>query len=217
MSNTSRFLIIILTIAFALLSLTTIGATPNEAGKHSIPPIALANKALSTPQNVAPFTLTDTKKKPFTLSNLKGQWTLLYFGYTRCTHKCPVSFSAIKTMYNNLIAEQYPTSLIPQVMFISLDPDRDSFSDIKHFVTHYNKNFSGAKGDLTQLHQLSDQLRVKFKIVNGNNNNYQIQHTGDIIAINPKGQVEAYITYPQKGDSLTYDYQYIVHSYATSA
>ena len=172
-----------------------------------------AGRLLTQPREVQYFQLKDTQQQRYGVDQLKGHWTLMYFGFTRCQGKCPVSFTALKGMYSSLKKQKLSNELMPQVVFVSVDPQRDTLSDIKTFTHNYNPSFIGLSGDLNHLLALSNQLDVSFHVVNPGSRDYTIKHTGEISVINPKGQVVAFFSYPQQAQQITKDYQYIVANY----
>ena len=77
-----------------------------------------------TPRELEPFSLTSHTGEPFTNENLKNHWTLGFLGYTFCPDICPVTLSALARVYPQL--EQMEGTAPIQVLFISVDPNRDT-------------------------------------------------------------------------------------------
>lgn len=171
--------------------------------------------------DLKPFTLTSTvidkktgKNKTFTEKDLQDQWTLIFFGFTNCPALCPTTMAQLANAYQELQKQKF--SPMPQVVFISVDPERDTLEKIKLFVTTFNPAFIGARGDLNTVAQLSKELDVMFTKVpqkgldKDKNSNYTIDHSGDIAVLNPKGQFVAMLTMPHKNEDIVKDYQTIV-------
>jgi len=137
--------------------------------------------------SISPFTLTTCDNQSFTNKNLEGQWTLIYFGFAHCGSTCPKAMTALNKIYNNL---KDAKKTLPQVVFISIDPDRDTADHIKKFVTRFNPEFQGVSGDKAQLDKLTTELKVG--------------HSGKLFLINPEGKVYATYTAP-------YDIKAIAH------
>ena len=171
----------------------------------------IAGRVLAHPRTVQSFELKDTHHQQYGVAQLKGHWTLMYFGFTRCQGKCPVSFTALKGLYATLKNEKWADEQMPQVVFVSVDPYRDTIADINGFVHKYDASFLGLSGDLSHVLALSDQLDVSFHVINPGSEDYSITHTGEIAAINPEGQVVAFFSYPQHAETLSKDYQSVVN------
>lgn len=163
---------------------------------------------LSEPRSLSSFKLTDDHQQLFTNENLRGHWTLMYFGFTSCPHICPANMTVLKNVYSKLKQEN---KTLPQVVFISLDPDRDTASRIERFVSSFNKNFKGATGSEQQLDQLTKELSVVYMKITQPNaskqevNDYQIDHSGSIIVLNPQGKFYAVFSTPHEANSIAKD------------
>jgi protein SCO1 len=201
--NVFRLIVIVLSCSF---SFTAISQPVNGSDSTLVHGVYLED-----PIKISDFSLESTQGG-FTQKNLTGHWTLMYFGFTRCMHKCPVSFTALQGMDTKLLNVSpglKPTEL-PQVVFVSVDPSRDTMSDLVKFTQHYNAKFIGAKAKLPDLLKLTDQLRVMFHVVDPGNANYTITHSGDVVVINPDGEAVAFLSYPQSIENLFSDYSIIV-------
>lgn len=161
---------------------------------------------LMKPLNLENFVLTDNHNNKFTNLNLKNHWTFIFFGFTRCPMICPTTMKVLADIYKT-IAKDSPAS-IPQVVFISIDPENDSIQDLNNFVHHFNKNFIGAKTTVTDTEALKNQ----FHIISTNQNN-TIDHSTDILLINPDAQIQAYFTFPHNANIITKEYFTILKKY----
>ena len=165
------------------------------------------------PLPVKDFQMTDNTGKPFTKDNLNNHWSLLFFGFTNCGAVCPTTMAALNTMYQELQAQLKP-DLLPQVVMISVDPQRDTVKRMDSYVKSYNPNFKGARGD----QQHTDAMKKQFHIVSTkiqskdtkNPNNYTVTHTADIAVLNPQGELVAYLSYPHTGHEMAQDYKTIL-------
>lgn len=134
---------------------------------------------------------------------------MLFFGFTNCAMLCPKTLSTLNQAYGELIAAK--VTQLPQVFFISVDPERDSLKRINLFVTSFNKNFHGATGTEQQLDSVTTELNILYNKVNPNKEeNYQIDHSGTVLLINPNGNLVALFSPPLNPDELAKDYQAII-------
>ncbi len=154
-----------------------------------------------------PFHLTDMNGQAFTNNNLMGHWTLLFFGFTNCPNICPTTMTVLNQVFTKLTAEH---QALPTVMFISVDPDRDTLPRIKAYATGFNPAFQGATGTKTEIDQLTTQLGVLYTKVQqasgkADSNNYTVDHSGTLMLINPQGKLRAVFSMPHNADNIAAD------------
>jgi protein SCO1/2 len=162
---------------------------------------------LSKPQYLMPFALTQTDGKPFTDQNLQGQWSLVFFGFTYCPDICPTTLAMLNAVMHEL-EEQHPELTKPQVVFVSVDPERDNLAQLDKYTHYFNPNFIGITGEASQLQSFSRQLGVVFDKVftdPKHPDQYLMEHSTSIALINPQGGIQAIFTSPHQVDALTQD------------
>lgn len=164
---------------------------------------------LSQPREIAPFSLTGIDDKPFNRDSLVGHSTLIFFGFTHCGSICPVTMAELAKMYRLL--EQDGVTSLPQVVMISVDPERDSLAQLSAYVKAFNPHFYGARGSSKVVHQLAKELGVVYtKVIEKQGEpteNYNIQHSGAVMLFNSQGQLIAFFTPPLKAADLAGDYE----------
>lgn len=158
----------------------------------------------------------------FTNANLQGQWTLMFFGFTNCPALCPTTMAQLSNAYQQLQTNHFIP--MPQVVFVSVDPRRDTIKKVNVFATTFNHNFIGARTDnMNTLLRMTTEMNAMFEKVNvparvtgdkDKNSNYTINHTGDIMVLNPQGQFVAVLTMPHEANNIVADYQAIVKNAA---
>lgn len=155
------------------------------------------------------FALIDHNGEPFTLENLKGKWSLIYFGFTHCPDICPTTFATLSKVYSQLeddIKDQ------TQVILLSVDPARDTPEKLKAYVGHFNEDFIGVTGEFLPILKLSGNLNVAFnKVVTGDD--YTVDHSGHLVLMNPYGHYHGIFKPPFKLSALKLTYQSIVSSF----
>jgi protein SCO1/2 len=162
---------------------------------------------IEKPLKIPEFNLTDNRGHQFTKIQLGGHWTLVFFGFTNCPMICPTTFDALNQMYK-LLQRKIPSNLLPQVVFISIDPDRDTIERLNQYVNHYNPHFIGARGDITKIKKFEQQLSISVSNINGS-----IAHSTDILLLNPKAKIQAYFLYPHRPIKMANDYVQIINHY----
>jgi protein SCO1/2 len=167
---------------------------------------------LLEPIKIKNFLLMDAHEKKYTKENLKGHWSMIYFGFTHCDMICPTTMHALNKMYL-ILQKSLEKKELPQVIFITLDPERDSLKKINDFVAAFNSHFIGARGSMEvtialkkQLHVIATKIQTNAQTVD----NYTLDHSADILLVNPNAEIQAYFTYPQQSENIAQDYQSIL-------
>lgn len=161
------------------------------------------------PRAIAPFSLQFVDGQPFTKADLKGHWSMLFFGFTNCAMICPTTMTELNKMYH--ILQQVKVKDLPQVVFISVDPERDSLKRIQGYVKAFNPAFLGATGSEAELSKLSRQLGAMYMKVRDKNDpkHYAIDHSAFVVLVNPQAQAYGLLTTPHVADTLAHNYAVI--------
>lgn len=155
---------------------------------------------LPTPRKFSDVELIDHNAQPFTQKQLEGQWTMIFFGFTHCPDICPTTLAAASKMYKELSDEEM-TDL--QVLMVSLDPKRDTPEKLAQYVPYFHKDFIGVTTDQHRLLKFATELNVAYsKVPLGENGDYTVDHSGNIILINPYGHFHGYLRPPFEHGSM---------------
>ena len=160
-------------------------------------------------KRIEDFKLVDNAGQTFTQDNLKGHWTLMFFGFTNCGMVCPTTMSALNKMYNTLSAE-LPVEKMPQVVMVSVDPDRDSIQRMNEYVTSFNPHFIGARAEIAQIEKMQQAFHlvaVKMQADGQDKDHYTINHSAEIVVINPQGELQAFMSAPHEPEQMAKDYK----------
>ena len=149
---------------------------------------------LPQPRQVVPFSLTRDDGSAFTDADLAGPWTLVYFGFTSCPDICPVALSVLAEGRRRLLAEGGPDF---RGALVSVDPERDTPARLREYVQHFDDTFIGVTGDLATLETLGAQVSVAFAKVPTEDGDYTIDHTGNLVIFNPRGDYLGLLRMPQ--------------------
>lgn len=137
----------------------------------------------------------------FSNRDLLGHWTFLFFGYTRCPDVCPTALSLMKEVKAKLaVVSPAPTF---QVVFVSVDPQRDSPELLKEYMAAFDPGFIGVSGDDATLRPLVDALKVSFQRNDQQDKrNYTVDHSAAIHLIDPQGRAQRMFPPPQQATAL---------------
>ena len=131
--------------------------------------------------------------KAFTNDDLTGQWTLVFFGYTHCPDICPTTMNVLAAAKNKA-AEDFP-----EVVFVSVDPKRDTVDTLGGYVHYFDPTFIGVTGDEKMIQALTLQTGVVYMKVpgsSGSEDDYLVDHSSSILLINPEGALAAFLMAP---------------------
>jgi protein SCO1/2 len=198
-------LVLIIPALLGALLLTACSAPEPPELKHAT--------LLPSPKPIADFQLTDQTGRPFSLDNLKGRWTLAFFGYTHCPDVCPTSMAMLAQVQRQL--EQDPGAAeLPQVVFFSVDPERDTPELLASFVAYFGDSFIGVTGDPDEILRLTRQLGIIYGKTGGSGaDDYLVDHSAAIILFDPTGRFRALFNVPHKPEYIVADLQAIKQYY----
>lgn len=206
-----------LIVAFAAIALL-FGMWTQYNTHDKSKPIELENGTIiPVPHDISNFNLVGLDNKPFTNQNLKGKWTMIFFGFTNCPMLCPTTLTTLNKMYEKL--DQDHVATMPQVLFISLDPDRDTPKAIAKYLKSFNKHFVGATGKQEMLDKMTKEMNVVYEFAKKphdkkDSKDYTVNHSGTIILVNPEGKLFAIFSSPQDAAQLSNDIKAIEKHYS---
>lgn len=162
---------------------------------------------LQKPRPIADFQLADTSGAPFDKARLQGHWSLVFTGFTYCPDVCPTTMGLIKTLKSRLDAQQRPL----QVVFVSIDPERDTPEQLQRYVAYFDPGFVGVTGPNEQLDKLMASLSLVYAKVPGDSpQTYTMDHSAALVLVNPQGEVAGYFLPPLKPDALAADLERVL-------
>jgi protein SCO1/2 len=161
-------------------------------------------------RQVQAFELTDHNNKVFDENRLRGQWSFVFFGYTSCPDVCPTTLYALNSVHGLLLDEAGEISKDIQVVFISVDPDRDSIEKLADYTTYFNKDFIGTTADKTEIDKLTKQFAAGYIFEEETAPGvYNVSHTSAIFLIDPNGRLVATFSQPHQPATIVSLYKKI--------
>jgi len=166
----------------------------------------LQGVVVEPPKEKASFTLTDTSGDAYEFAaETEGKLTLLYFGYLNCPDICPVHLAQIAEVFDRVpdVARQ------AEVVFVSVDPGRDSPADIREFLDGFDNRFVGLTGTEEELEAAQEAAGVPPAIVveNEEEEGYTVDHAGWVIAYAPDGLNHSIYPFGTRQSEWTNDLQ----------
>jgi len=154
------------------------------------PSLSGMGSLVANPHPLTDFTLTDGNGQPLALSALRGKPTLLFFGFTRCPDFCPTTLAEFKGAKRALGADADKL----QVVFVSVDPDRDTNAAIKGYLAAFDPSFVGLRGDDATLGRIASDYDLTYRKVTLPSGGYTVDHTATAFLIDAQGQLR--VVYP---------------------
>ncbi len=197
-------------LSFALICLAgAVGIAAALLWRHPAPAVDLATGSFLTPSRALPdFSLIDQHGRPFGAANLRGHWTLMFFGYTNCPDFCPTTLSTLAALNKRL---REAKAVVPQVIFVSVDAKRDRPEQLAKYVPYFDPAFIGlTAADQPGIETIARNLGVAVIIQPTADGNYTVDHSGAIFVLNPDGRLTAILTGPFGVAALQGDLERIV-------
>lgn len=135
----------------------------------------------------------------YQLSNDRGKVVVLYFGYRFCPDVCPTTLSELASIRKKLTPDEKE---LFQVVFISLDPDRDTIKELKEYVKFFHPSFIGATSSRKELDIISNYYGVSYKInkpLDKEETYYTVDHSVAAFIIGKDGKQKDIFLYGEKG------------------
>ncbi len=171
----------------------------------ALPPEALAGKLFPEPRPAGEFTLVDQYGADFDAERLNGHWSLMFFGYTHCPDICPTALTNMRFLYAKMNEEERAST---QVVFVSVDPKRDTPEHLKQYMAYFNEAFIGLTGKREQIDALARKAgAIYFFDGDTSGDEYIVNHSAQILLVDPKGRFYAQFQPPHSPDEMLVDYR----------
>ena len=178
--------------------------------KPPAPPPELEGVLRSEFRQLAPFQLQSQNHGPIAETSLHGKWTFVFFGYLSCPDVCPNTLHELSTFRALLKDETGAEPDDLQVIFVSVDPDRDSTAKLASYVAHFNKKFIGATAGKGAIDRLTRQFGAGYEIeAETSPGQYLVAHTSAIFLVDPYGRLVATFSQPHYASTLLSQYKKI--------
>jgi len=149
------------------------------------------------------FSLLDVDGKTRTLADFKGKVVVMFFGYTKCPDVCPTTLTEMQQTMVLL----GPQADKVQVLFVTVDPARDTAAILKQYVPSFDPRFIGLRpADEAALEKVTKDFKIYYKKVPGlSPGSYTIDHTAGSYVFDPEGHLRLYIKHAQGPETLAHD------------
>lgn len=165
-------------------------------------PASFQNTDVTGLQYAQDFALTDHTGKPRTLADFKGKVVVMFFGYTQCPDVCPTTMAELAGVMKELgpLADQV------QVLFVTVDPERDTQALLAEYVPAFDKRFLGLRGDAAATAKVGKEFKVFYAKVPGKEpGSYSMDHTAGSYVFDKNGKVRLFLRHGGGAAPIVHD------------
>lgn len=191
-----------------LMSLLLIGAV--AAGVYLFAePASFRGTTYAEPYPVAPeIELKHADGDTFRLSDMRGKIVMVFFGYTSCPDVCPTTMAEL----NQALGEMGEDAEQVQVLYVTVDPDRDTPERVQEYVNHFNSSFIGLSGSEAELGKVWNDYGVYRSIVEGTSAaGYLVDHTARVTVIDQQGNLRISFPFDTPVSDIVNDLQLLLN------
>lgn len=193
MTRTQKAVLIIAGIIALLLGLLVSRVLSGDADSQQNALIDAGVILLPHSRPLPELSMSDQNGQPVRVDQLKGKWTLLFFGYTYCPDICPTTLAQLRQITGELPAA---TLEHLRVVLVSVDPDRDSPQQLKQYLEYFDKRFIGLTGPVPQIQTLANAVSIPFIPADTRKPGYTVDHSGNLALLGPDGTQRGFIRAP---------------------
>ena len=154
------------------------------------------------------FELKDPQGRTRTLADFRGKAVVLFFGYTQCPDVCPTTLAALAEAMKRLGADADRV----QVLFVTVDPERDTPALLAQYVPAFDPRFIGLYGDADATARTAKEFKVLYQKVAGPTGNYTMDHSAGTYVFDPQGRLRLYVSNGQGPDVFVHDLRELLHA-----
>jgi protein SCO1/2 len=161
----------------------------------------------SPARELPPFSLRQSDGTPLVPGELKGHWTLVFLGFTHCPDVCPTTLAQLAGAQKQW--EKLPEATRPRVLFVSVDPERDTPDAIGEYAHGFHRDTLAATADIPALESFARSLSMVFAKVpapeGAPDNQYSMDHSASLAVLDPQGRLTGFIQPPFEPKDIAQD------------
>ena len=177
------------------------------AARTPVAPALQAVKLFDQPRELPTFSLQQSDGTQLVPGELKGHWTLVFLGFTHCPDVCPTTLAQLAQAQKQWAA--LPEATRPRVLFVSVDPDRDTPDRVGEYAHGFHRDTLAATGDVATLEAFARSLSMVFMKVPAPEgapaDQYGIDHSASIAVLDPQARMAGVIVPPLQPKAIAED------------
>jgi len=150
--------------------------------------------AIPLPDPLPDFALLDQTGQRVNADTFRGQWDLVFFGFTNCPDICPTTLQILASVKHELA--DAGATLLPRIVLVSVDPERDTPQLVGQYVDYFGEGNLGVTGKIEDISTLTAALGIYFEKAPTADGDYSVDHSAAVLVINPAGEFSALFSAP---------------------
>ena len=156
------------------------------------------------PPIVSKFNLLDINGEEFSANHLRGNWNIIFFGFTHCPDICPTTLAKLKMAQDTLLKKKIFGN--SRVIFVSVDTERDNHEIVKRYLKNFSNSFMGLVGNENQVKELGDSLGAIYYRTQSTDGEIIIDHSSGLFFVSPNNELIGVLTQPFSSNDIIKHY-----------
>lgn len=193
MTRTQTTVFVLVAVVALVLGLTVNKVLSSKSQSNPAELLDAGIVLLPQSRNLPALTLVNQDGEEVAVDQFKGNWSLLFFGYTFCPDICPATLAQLRQLQTQLPEEARERL---QVVMVSVDPNRDTPEQLTKYLGFFNAGFKGLTGEEETLQKFANSVSIPYIPADTSKENYTVDHSGNLVIIGPDGTQRGFIRAP---------------------
>ncbi|WP_122574166.1 SCO family protein [Pseudomonas viridiflava] len=193
MTRTQKTVFILVAVVALIMGLTINRVLSGKGPGDQTALIDAGVILLPQSRSLPSLSMNDQNGAPVAVDELKGQWTLVFFGYTYCPDICPTTLAQLRDIRTKLPPETVDNM---RVVLVSVDPNRDTPQQLKQYLGYFDPRYIGLTAPVADIQKLASALSIPFIPADTSKPGYTVDHSGNLALIGPDGRQRGFIRSP---------------------
>ncbi|WP_122586810.1 SCO family protein [Pseudomonas viridiflava] len=199
MTRTQKTVFILVAVVALIMGLTINRVLSGKGPGDQTALIDAGVILLPQSRSLPSLSMNDQNGAPVAVDELKGQWTLVFFGYTYCPDICPTTLAQLRDIRTKLPQEAVDKM---RVVLVSVDPNRDTPQQLKQYLGYFDPRYIGLTAPVADIQKLASALSIPFIPADTSKPGYTVDHSGNLALIGPDGRQRGFIRSPLNAQKL---------------
>ncbi|MEE4746884.1 SCO family protein [Pseudomonas alliivorans] len=199
MTRTQKTVFILVAVVALIMGLTINRVLSGKGPGDQTALIDAGVILLPQSRSLPSLSMSDQNGAPVAVDELKGKWTLVFFGYTYCPDICPTTLAQLRDIRTKLPQEAVDNM---RVVLVSVDPDRDTPQQLKQYLGYFDPRYIGLTAPVADVQKLASALSIPFIPADTSKPGYTVDHSGNLALIGPDGRQRGFIRSPLNAQKL---------------
>ena len=177
------------------------------ACEKPVQPVTFNSVDITGAQYARDFSLTDHTGKHRTMADFKGKVVFVFFGFTQCPDVCPTTMIEMA----NVLKELGEQAKNVQVLFITIDPERDTQQLLAEYVPAFHPSFIGLRGTAEETAKVGKEFKVFYAKSGVTADGYSMDHTAGSYVFDPKGQIRLFVRHGKGAAPIAQDIKHLLN------